>query len=176
MELNETLELMFFYNFSLNNDLFAYMNEHFFFPALYSGRSTLTTDEAEACIKELAISEENIQEWSASTINVTASKYLTMLKKVGLLDGKIKKKIIHRTLTDTQFIYFLYWLMEAEETTNMSDSKFMKYGFMEKQSFIKRCLQQKFTPYVNITYNGDVLRIEPKISYKEIVHECEQHR
>ena len=62
--------------------------------------------------------------------------------------------------------------MQAEETTNLSDSRWMKYGFMEKQYFIERCLQRKFTKYINLNYNGEILRAEPLMTYEEICHEC----
>jgi hypothetical protein len=172
-DLDDTLLYLLFLNMSLNNELFAYMNENIYFPVLYSGRTTITADEVVACLKELKQTEPSLKEWSDSTINVTASKYLTLLKKIGLLFGSVKKQILHKNLTDKQFVLFLYWLMQAEDTTNMSDSKWMKYGFIEKDYFTERCLQHKFSKYVNVNYNGDILRIEPTISYKEIAHECE---
>lgn len=172
-ELNDTLLYMLFWNMSLNNELFAYMNENIYFPVMYSGRTIITADEVTACLKELKQNEPSMKEWSDSTVSTTASKYLTLLKKIGLLEGAVKKKILHKNLSDKQFILFLYWLMEAEDTTNFGDSKWMQYGFMERNSFIERCLRHKYTKYININYNGDILRIEPTMSYKEIVYECE---
>lgn len=171
-DLDETMLLMFFWNMSLNNELLAYLNEKVYFPVLFSGRTTITAEEVSACLKELKQTEEGLKEWSDSTIDITASKYLTLLKKFGLLEGTIKKKIIYKNLSEKQFVLFLYWLMQAEDTTNLGDSIWMKYSFMEKEYFIERCLQHKYTKYINVNFNGDILRAEPLLSYEEVCHEC----
>lgn len=171
-DLDETMLLVFFWNMSLNNELFAYLNENIYFPVLYSGRTTLTAEEVSACLKELKYNEAELQKWSDSTIDITASKYLTFLKKLGLLDGAIKKKILYKNLTEKQFVIFLYWLMQAEASTNIADSRWQKYSFMEKEYFIERCIQHKYTKYININYNGDILRAEPILQYEEVCHEC----
>lgn len=171
-EIDETMLMMFFWNMSLNNELFAYLNEKVYFPVLFSGRTILIADEVVNCLKELKQSEIELQKWSDSTIDTTASKYLTLLKKLGLLEGSIKKKIIYKNLSEKQFVLFLYWLMQAENTTNIGDSIWMKYGFMEKGSFIERCLQHKYRKYIKVNYNGDILRMEPILTYEEVCHEC----
>lgn len=173
--LDETMLYMFFLNFSLNNELLAYLNEHVYFPILFSGRTMISSEEVASCLKELKQSEPKLKKWSDSTISITASKYLTLLKKFGLLDGAIKKKIVYKNLNDKQFILFLYWLMQAEETTNIGDSAWAKYSFMEKEYFIERCLQHKYVKYINISFNGDILRAEPILSYEEVCYECEQN-
>lgn len=172
----ETLSLMFFWNMSLNNEMFNYLNETVYFPVLFSGRTVITADEVLLCLKELKLKEEGLKKWSDTTMEITASKYLTVLKKLGLLDGAIKKKIVYKNLSEKQFILFLYWLMQAEESTNLSDSRWMKYCFMEKQFFIEKCLQPKYMKFINLTYNGEILRAEPTIQYKEICDECKQDR
>lgn len=170
--LDDTMLLLFFWNMSLNNEMFAYLNERVYFPVLFSGRTVVTAEEVLACLKELKHEEEVLQKWSDSTMNIIASKYLTVMKKMGLVDGGIKKRIVYKNLSDKQFILFIYWLMQAEESTNLSDSIWMKYGFMEKQYFIERCLQNKYRPYININFNGEILRAEPIMNYEEICNEC----
>jgi hypothetical protein len=171
-ELNDTLLMMLFWNMSLNNELFAYLNEKVYLPIMYSGRKLVKADEVLACLRELRETEQSLKEWAESTLEITASKYLTTLKKIGLLDGSVKKEIVYQNLTDKQFIIFLYWLMEAEDTTNISGSKWLQYGFAEKDIFLNRIIQQKYMKYVSVNFNGDILRLEPKMSYKEIVYEC----
>ena len=63
-------------------------------------------------------------------------------------------------------------VINHEKLRNLSDSGWMKYGFMEKQYFIERCLQNKYRPYINISFNGEILRAEPIMTYEEICHEC----
>ncbi len=171
-DLDETLLLLFFWNLSLNNELFAYLNEAVYFPVLFSGRTIITAEEVLACLKELKQNEACLNKWSDSTMSMMASKYLTVLKKLGLIDGGIKKKIIYKNLTDKQFLLFVYWLIQAEESTNLSDSRWMKYGFMEKPYFIERCLQNKYRQFININFNGEILRATPLMTYEEICYEC----
>lgn len=70
---------------SLNNELLAYLNEKVYFPVLFSGRTIITAEEVSACLKELKQTEEGLKEWSDSTIDITASKYLTLLKNSDFL-------------------------------------------------------------------------------------------
>lgn len=142
--LDETMLLLFFWNMSVNNEMFAYLNEQVYFPMLFSGRNVVTAEEVLACLKELKQGETTLQKWSDSTMKITASKYLTVMKKLGLVNGGIKKRIVYKNLSDKQFLLFAYWLMQVEESTNLSDSSWMKYGFMEKPYFIERCLQNKY--------------------------------
>lgn len=136
-DLVETMLLMFFWNMSLNNELLAYLNEKVYFPVLFSGRTIITAEEVSACLKELKQTEEGLKEWSDSTIDITASKYLTLLKKFGLLDGAIKKKIIYKNLSEKQFVLFLYWLMQAEDTTNLGDSIWMSIPLWRKNILLR---------------------------------------
>lgn len=160
--------LFLFWNASDNNELFYYLNENVFFPAFYSGRVTVRKEEAEACLKELKQSENDLKKWSESTINLTASKYLTLLKKFGLMVGRQQKAIRHPHLTDKMFVYFIYWLVAASESSNLLNSKWFRYSFIEKQTFIDRLMQKRFSKFYNVVYTGDRLNIEPLISYNEI--------
>jgi len=170
-DISYTTMLLLFWNGSLNNELIAYLNENVYFPALYSGRSIIMADEVLACISELKTKENALKSWAASTLSITASKYLTILKKMGFLEGTTKKKIIYHNLTDKEFVLFIYWLLEAEGMPNILDSKWLQYGFLEKKDFLTRVLQKKYMKYLSVAYNGDKLKIEPIILYKEIFYE-----
>ena len=160
--------LLLFWNASANNELFNYLNEKVFFPAFYSGRVSIKNDEVVACIKELKLSEDDLKKWSEITITTTASKYLTLLKKFGLMEGSVNKSIIHPNLSDTMFVLFVYWLTAISEKPNLLNSEWLKYSFNEKQTFIERLLQKKFSKYFNVVYTGDKLSIEPIKTYDSI--------
>jgi hypothetical protein len=160
--------LFLFWNASANNDLFKYLNETIFFPAFYSGRITLKKDEVEACINELKSSENELYIWTEETEKTVARKYLTLLKKFGLMDGSVTKTIQYPHLDDTMFVIYVYWLVAMNEASNLIKSNLLQYGFTEKQLFIDRLLQKRFTKYFNIIYTGDRLKIETLIPYKEI--------
>jgi hypothetical protein len=160
--------LLLFWNASANNELLFYLNTKVFFPAFYSGRVAIKSDEVIACIKDLKQSEKDLQKWSESTVTITASKYLTLLKKFGLMKGSVNKSIIHPYISDEMFVLFIYWLVAISEKPNLVDSNWLAYCFNERQTFMDRLLQKKFSTYFNVVYTGDRLSIEPLIPYESI--------
>jgi hypothetical protein len=160
--------LLLFWNASLNNELLYYLNEKVFFPAFYSGRVSIKNDEVIACIKELKQSETDLKKWSEVTITTTASKYLTLLKKFGLMEGSVNKSIVHPNLNDNLLILFVYWIAAISDKPNLITNSWIQYCFSERQSFIDRLLQKKFSKYFNVVYTGDRLNIEPLIPYESI--------
>lgn len=160
--------LLLFCHISFNNDLLDYLNRNVFFSAYYSGRISIKNDEVIACIKDLKESNTDLKEWADSTIKITASKYLTLLKKFNLMDGALHKEIKHQYINDRVFILFIYWLLAIESKANLLESSWMKYCFSEKQVFIERIAQKKFAKFINLYYSGDKLKIEPIIPYSEI--------
>lgn len=160
-----------FWNASSNNELLAYLNQKVFFPAFYSGRVAIKKDEIVACLKELKRTEISMQKWSDSTINTTASKYLTLLKKFNLMEGSLIKTISHHYLNDKAFILFVYWILTVETKSNILESKWLQYCFFEKEIFIQRIMQKKFNKFIKLNYSGDKLKLETTISYEEIYDE-----
>jgi len=163
--------LVLFWNASVNNELLDYLNQKVYFPAFFSGRVTIKKDEIVACLRELAQTEASIQKWSDSTINTTASKYLTLLKKFNLMEGGLNKTISHRYVSDKTIILFVYWLSAVEAKPNLLESKWLQYCFAEKEIFIQLIMQKKFMKYINLSYSGDNLKIETTFSYEEIYDE-----
>ncbi len=157
-----------FWNASVNNELFNYLNSNVYFPAFYSGRVSIKNDEVIACINDLKESEGDLKKWSDNTITTTASKYLTLLKKFGLMEGSANKSIRHPQLSDTMFVLFAYWLTAISDKSNLLNSLWLNYSFSEKHIFIERLLQKKYSKYFNIIYTGDKLSIEPIIPYDSI--------
>lgn len=160
--------LMLFWNASFNNNLLDNINSNIFFPAYYSGRIVLKQDEIAAYLGELKTTEKELQKWADSTIDITASKYLTLLKKFNLLEGGANKEIKHPFLNDKMFIYFIYWLLSIEKKTNILKSNWLQYSFSETEFFIERALQKKFSKFFEVNYSGDKIQIRPLIEYKNI--------
>lgn len=160
--------LLLFWNASANNELLFYLNEKVFFPAFYSGRVSIKNDEVVACIKDLKLTEKDLQKWSEITVKTTASKYLTLLKKFGLMVGSVNKGIVHPHLSDAMFVLFAYWISAISEKPNIVDSSWLSYSYSERQVFLDRLLQKKFSKYFNVVYTGDKLSIEPIIPYESI--------
>lgn len=166
--------LLLFWNTSHNNDLFHYLNQHVYFPALYSGRSSLKNDEIDACLMELKATSPEIQSWSKETIHIIASKYLTLLKKFQLVEGKTKKELLHYYLTDMQFLLFLYWVKAIDHKSNILSNHWLPYSLMEKEAFLERILQKKYRKWLDFSFTGEKLSFEMNKSFEEAYHELNQ--
>jgi hypothetical protein len=164
---NDSL-LVLFWNASFNNDLLNYLNEQVYFTSFYSGRITINLIEVIACLKDLREREDELKKWSDLTLQTTASKYLTLLKKFNLMEGSLNKTILHPFLNDKMFVYFVYWISSIEQRPNLLESSWLKYSLCEKQVFIERLMQKKFSKYYQFVYTGDRLKIETLIPYKNI--------
>ena len=160
-----------FLNASFNNELLDYINQKVYFPALYSGRVAVKTEEVLACLMELKQIEISMQKWSDSTLKTTASKYLTLLKKFNLMEGGARKTIAHHHVSDKEFIFFVYWLLAIEDKANILDCNWLKYSFLDNEMFVQHIMQKKYMKYVNVIFTGDKLKIENNFSYEVIYDE-----
>lgn len=166
---NDSL-LLLFWNASFNNELLHYFNTHVYFPAFYSGRITIKQNEVVACLKDLREREVQLQKWAEYTLEKVASKYLTLLKKFNLMEGALKKTIVHPYLNDKMFVLFIYWITAVESKSNLLESEWLKYSFSDKSLFIERLMQKKFAKYFQLHYTGDKLKLETVMSYSTIYH------
>jgi hypothetical protein len=166
---NDSL-LLIFWNASYNNELLNYLNTEIYFLAFYSGRISIKQDEVVACLKDLKEREIELKKWSDSTLQTTASKYLTLLKKFHLMEGSLNKSILHPYLNDKMFVLFVYWLTTIESKSNLIESEWLKYSFCERPVFIERLMQKKFAKYFLLNYTGDKLKIETTTPYEKIYH------
>jgi hypothetical protein len=162
--------LFLFWNASFNNELLNYLNTNVYLPAFYSGRIGIKADEVAACIIDLRLTEPYLNKWSDATINMVASKYLTLLRKFNLMEGSHSKTIVHPYLNDKMLMLFVYWHVKVHSKTNVLESPWLKYCFSEKQIFIECIMQRKFTKYIDINFTGDKLKIEPLLPYETIYH------
>jgi hypothetical protein len=163
---NSLLQL--FWNASLNNELLHYLNVQLFFPAFYSGRISIKKNEVSACIRDLKERESDLKKWSDSTIEVTASKYLTLLKKFHLMEGELNKTIVHPYLNDQLFVMFVYWLKAVSTKPNLLESEWLIYCFSERTVFMERLMQKKYTRFFNLNFTGDKLTIETILPYSTL--------
>ena len=163
-----------FWNASFNNELLDYLNRNLYFPALYGGRAAIKSDESLACLRDLKITEPALQKWSEETLVTTASKYLILLKKFNLMEGRVNKTLVNPSPSDSMLILFVYWLAAIEPQVNMLESRWLIYSFMEKELFVQLVMQKKFMKFWNVTYSGDILRLEPTLKYEELYDELAQ--
>jgi len=162
--------LMLFLTASANNELLDYLNRQVYFPALYSGRTVIKSEEVLACLKELKAIEPALNKWSDYTLELTASKYLTLIKKFGLLEGASKKTIRHPFLSDKAFVLVIYWMLAVETSPEILGSKWFTYSFNERNILVDRIRQNRFSKFLEIKFTGDKLKVEPLIDYKDIYY------
>ena len=172
--ISESSLLILFLTASANNELFNYLNRKVFFPALYSGRAVIKPEEVLACLKELKETERQLKKWSDYTLKITASKYLTLLKKFSLVEGSKTKSIKHPFLGDKSFVLLIYWMMATDNRNSLLDSDWFVYSFCERDLFVERIRQNRFSKYLTIAFSGDRLKVEPVIDYKDIYYVLSQ--
>ena len=87
-----------FWVFNIQNQLFSELNSAVFLNYYFQGRTELPKEDVIAYIKDLISRTPELKnKWSEVTIETIASKYLTVLKKLNLVEGVAKKKIAVQT-------------------------------------------------------------------------------
>ena len=127
------------------NLLFRRISEEVFMQAVYQGRTTLSALDVLSLLHHIKETEKGEFNWSEATLKICASKYLTILKKLGLADGAIRKQILYPAMFPAQ---------------NSLDNPMMVFSFYDKTSFIAKLKRIEFMPFWNITQIGDEVKIE----------------
>ena len=159
-----TLYFVLFWQFSIINELFFEINKDVFIKNYFYGRTTLSTDNVVAYIKELISKHIELKgKWSEVTVATIASKYLTILKKLDLVDGSIKKVFKNINVSNDALLVFIELILAVD--TGLSDftsSKYFTLAFMSKDEFLGRAKELALKGKINMQYNGISLKIESK--------------
>lgn len=142
------------------NLLFRGISEEVFMQAVYQGRTTLSALDVLALLHHIKETEKGEFNWSEATLKICASKYLTILKKLGLADGAIRKQILYPPMTSQLFVYFIRMAMAMFPAQNSLDNPMMVFSFYDKTSLIAKLKRIEFMPFWNITQIGDEVKIE----------------
>lgn len=159
-----------FWQTCLNNKLFDMISNDVFFKYYFNGKTSIETREIEAYLKDKYSDNEVFNSWSASTKKIIGSKYLSYLKKLGLVNGKIKKMISPIHINDKELCFFIY-LLDASEllSNNILDRKLEQYCLMSKEVFIERLKKLANQEYIGFEYTGDRLSVNTLYKSTEIV-------
>jgi hypothetical protein len=163
-------QMILFWQFLSTNQLFHEITRDVFFKAYFSGRVSLPKDDVVAYIKELISQNDDLKgSWSQITIETIASKYLTILKKLDLLEGTNKKSFKHIQLSNGELLIFIYLIKIFEpENPNILNSKFLGFSFISKDSFLNRVKQLAKKDLFEMSFNGEQLKIEINKPYQGI--------
>lgn len=147
--------LLLFWQLIYSNALFSDITKEVFLRYFYAGRISLVKEDILAYLNSL-----NFQGWSNKTIEIIASKYLTVLKKMGLVEGGLRKEIVHPYMEDALFVYFIRLLMITQPERNILRHPDLSYGFMDEMQVIARLKRISNQEYWNINQVGNELTIE----------------
>ncbi len=159
-----TKQLVLFWQFSFVNRLFFELNRELFLKNYYSGRVSFPKDDVFAYLKEFLSQDEHVNiEWSDLTIQTIASKYLTILKKLDLLEGSAKKTFKHIQISNEALVAFIELALAIEpELSDFFKSKYFPLIFMSKESFLERAKELAMKDFIEFSYNGAALKLETK--------------
>lgn len=161
ISLQEKLMVL-FWQMVYGNLLFRRITEEVFMKAVYQGRTTLTALDVLSLLHHIKETEKGEFDWSEATLKICASKYLTILKKLGLADGATKKQILYPPMTSSLFVYFIRMAMVAYPEKQTLGNPMMGFSFYDTTTLIAKLKRVEFIPFWNITQIGDEVKIEVK--------------
>jgi hypothetical protein len=168
---NTEFQYILFWQFSLTNKLFRDISTHLFLPTYFTGKIGLSKDDVFAYIKEL-INQNKHQnlKWSENTIETIARKYLSLMTKLGFLEGKHKKKTFtHIRPSDESLVIFLYFSQLHNPTNkNLFKNDFLSLSFVNAKDILERLKKISLKGFFNMSFNGVDLYIELAQSYEGI--------
>ena len=166
-------DLLIFWLLAQNNMLFQKLSTDVYLKFYFNGKASITGEDVFAYLKHLQQTDEVFGKlkWTQKTMEPVASKYLTILRKLNLLEGKQKKYIKHVQLSDTDLVVYLYILKACyPQTSNVLTSDFLDFSFMTAKGLNERVKKIAQKGWFEMTYTGMNLNIEPTISYNQLSH------
>ena len=154
--------IILFWQLTYSNRLFSRITSEVFMKALYAGRITIMSEEVLSFLRYVKENEPHELQWSEDTLKISASKYLTIMKKLGLADGATKKSIIHPIITDNLFRYFIRFTQYVYPENKTLSNPYMIFAFSEEQSIINRLKKIENIEYWEITQIGNNITIDLK--------------
>jgi hypothetical protein len=171
-ELDDKSKAIFlFWVFSINNELFRELNNKLFLKYYYQGRAEFPAKDVEAYLKDLINRTEDLQgRWSENTISTIASKYLTTLKKLNLLEGTQKKSFCFIRVSDELIVCLIhiYTLLE-QQGSNFLEHEFSQWMFISKDSILERLKKIGKKDWIKMNYTGSALRVESGFDNNNII-------
>ena len=154
--------IIIFWQLTFSDLLFRRITEEVYMKALYMGRANIQGEEILAFLHYIKQTEPQNLNWSESTLKVVSGKYLTLLKKLGLAEGTVKKQIRHPVITNDLFVWFIRWCQLVYPNDRTLKNPYIQFGFMDKETLINRLKKIENIKYWNISQIGDDVTIDLK--------------
>lgn len=163
--------LILFWVFSLNNRLFFDITKDVFLKYYYQGRAELPKPDIEAYLKELIYNNEELKgRWSTKTIETISSKFLTVLKKLHLLEGSRKKSFCFVRVSDELLTIFIHLYLHREgRKHNFIEDEFSVFAFTSREQLLERLKVIGQKDWIKMNYTGTTLRVENVFNSKNII-------
>ena len=163
--------LLLFWLFNTNNKLFFELNRDVFLKYYFQGRAELPKEAVIAYIKDLINRVDELKgKWSEITIDTIASKYLTILKKLKLLEGNQKKKFTLIRVSDELLAVFIHLIDLLENRKgNFLEDDFLGFTFISKDNILDRLKRIGKKDWVKLNFNGVALQVEPVFNNNNII-------
>ena len=154
--------LIIFWLFSINNRLFYELNRDVFLKYHFMGRAELPKSNVVAYLKNLI--SENVElraKWSEKTIDTVAYKYLTVLKKLHMLEGRVKKSFCYVRISNEMLAVFVHFfkLMENRKS-NVLEDEFLHFSLVSPDSIVERLKSIGKKDWIKMNYTGTSLELE----------------
>ena len=154
--------IILFWQFVFCNALFRETTDNVFLRLLYSGRSCIELSDVESYLIHLKKIHPDDMPFSDSTLITIASKYLTVLKKFGMAEGKVKKIIKAPHVSSKLFVYLVRFAMYAYPDCATLDNPLFRFSFLDQQSIINRLKTIEYIPLWDISQIGNEITISLK--------------
>ena len=163
--------VLLFWLFNMNNKLFFELNRDLFLKYYFQGRAELPKEAVIAYIKDLISRVDDLKgKWSEITIETIASKYLTILKKLKLLEGNQKKKFTLIRVSDELLAVFIHLIDLLENRKgNFLEDDFLGFTFISKDNILDRLKRIGKKDWVKINFNGVTLQVESVFNNNNII-------
>jgi len=148
-----------FWQMTINNELFARITENYYMKSVYAGRLSLRPEEIMSYFYELRRDFPGELTWSEATLKLTASKYLTIMKKLGLAEGTQTKEIKYPNIGDDLFVILVKLALAVYPDDPTEENTLFKYSFLDASSLVSRMKAIKFTPYWTLVQLGNNIKI-----------------
>ena len=159
-----------FFQFAINDKLFYELSNKVFLKLYFSGRLSVDKSEFASYLYDLRDKSTDIKTWSDSTIKIVASKYLTLLKKLDLVKGTVKKEFKHIIPEDETIVYVIYLIHSlGDKNFDILKNPYISFLMLSQQNLIERLKKIALSDFFNISTLGYNLEIDLKYSYEEIV-------
>lgn len=152
--------LVLYWQMTINNLLFSKISENYFMKCVFAGRLSLRPEEIMSYFYELRNEYPGELQWSDATLKLTASKYLTILKKLGLAEGSQTKEIRFPTIGDEVFIILVRLALSVYPDNPTETNPLFKFSFLDTPTLINRLKAIKYTQFWNLKQFGNNVKIE----------------